>query len=62
LQASPAGIKTDVVVVNKDRSGSFTAIAATSTNSKRRYVINAKAEACMENVEVGEAREADFWR
>jgi hypothetical protein len=25
-------------------------------------VINVKAEACMENVEVGEAREADFWR
>jgi pectinesterase len=51
-----------VVVVNKDGSGSFTAIAATATNSKRRYVINVKAEACMENVEVGEAREADFRR
>jgi pectinesterase len=53
------GIKADEVVVNKDGSGSFTAIAVMSTNSKRRYVINIKAEAYMENLEVGEAREAD---
>jgi hypothetical protein len=50
------------VVVNKDGSRSFTVVAAMSTNSKRWYVINIKAEAYMENLEVGEAREADVRR